>query len=146
MLRSPEPSIMRHISKNKGVTCCPQAFLPHTSYPNPLLHDLQPHHQLDPTARVQLAGSDPKEHVEVVLLPRRLPLQLADVADVLELRLALVGVGAALATQSAEDVAGFVLAAHLDEPARGFGHEEDDAEEEKERHDLEGDGEAPDEV
>ena len=120
--------------------------VPRTINPDPLLHDLQPDHKLDPAARVEFPGTDPEEHVEVILLLGSLALEFADVANVLELRLALVGIVAALPAQSAENVARFVFTAYLDEPARGFGHQEDDTEEEEERCDLERDGEAPDEI
>ncbi len=136
-------------SQRRGRSCATRdlvAILLRTGDSDPLLHDLQPDHELNAAARVQFPRSDPEEHAKVILLLGRLALEFANVADVLELRLALFGVGAALATQAAEDVAGFVFAADVDEPAGGFGHEEDDAEQEEERGDLEGDGEAPDEV
>ena len=109
---------------------------------DPFLEDLEPDDELDAAARVQLARLPAEEHGQVAVLRRGLALQLDDVADVLEL-----GFGRAVpfAAEATQDEAGFVLAADLDEPAGRFGHGPDDEEEADEGHDLEGDGEAPDE-
>lgn len=54
---------------------------------NPFLHNLQPDHQLYPPTRVQLPAPDPKEHGEIAITPRRLPLVLNHILDIMKLRL-----------------------------------------------------------
>ena len=109
---------------------------------DPFLQNLQPNDELDAAAGVELARVPAEEHCQVAALARGLALQLDDVADVLEL-----GLGGAVpfAAEAAEDVAGLFLAADFHEPAGRFGHGPNDEEEEDEGHDLEGDGEAPNE-
>lgn len=92
---------------------------------------------------MQLPLLDAKEHGEVARVLRILPLDLHDIPDVLELRL---GNSVLLPAQTAKDEARLLLAPGLDEPTRRLGHVPDDAEEGDERHDLEGDGEAPNEA
>lgn len=70
-------------------------------------------------------------------------LKLDNVLDVLELGLSPPCIFAVLAAETTKNVAGFFVSANLDEPARGLGEEPDDAKEDKERNDLEGDGESP---
>ncbi len=91
---------------------------------------------------MELAGAPAKEHGQITVLARGLPLQLNDVADILELSFRRT---VTFAAETAEDKPGFFLAPDFDEPARGFGHSPYDEEEEDERHDLESDWEAPDE-
>ena len=109
---------------------------------DPLLEYLQPHDQLDAATSVELARVPAEEHGQVAVLGRRLPLQLDDVANVLELGFRRTVTFAAEAT---EDEPGFFLAPDLDEPAGGFGHRPHDEEETDEGHDLERDREAPNE-
>lgn len=63
----------------------------------------------------------------------------------MELGLSLAHVFTSLATKTAEDVAGFFLAANFDQPTWRLGEDEDNGEEEEKGDDLEGDREAPDE-
>ena len=107
------------------------------------MEDLEPHDELDAATGVQLAGIPAEEHGQVAVLSRSLPLQLDDVADILELGL---GRTVAFASETTEDIPRFFLPADFDEPARRFGHCPHHEEEEDEGHDLESDGEAPDEV
>ena len=109
---------------------------------DPLLENLQPDDELDAAAGMEFARLETEEHGEVTALTGGLALELDNVADVLELGL---GETVVLAAESAEDEAALLLAPDLDEPARGFRHGVDDGEEEEQGHDLEGDGEAPDE-
>ena len=95
---------------------------------------------------MQFPRSNPKEHVDVILLLGSLPLKFTDVANVLEFCFTLLGIVAAFSAQPAKNVPGFVVAAHLDQPAGGFGHQKDDGEKQQEWCDLEGDGKAPDEI
>lgn len=112
---------------------------------NPLLQDLEPDDELHAAASMQLAGADAEEHLDVPLLLGSVVLEVLDADDVLELGLGGGAVLALGAAEALEDEARLVLAADLDEPAGGLGHEPDDDEEDDEREDLEGDGEAPDE-
>ena len=80
---------------------------------------------------MEFPGPDPKEHVEIVLLLGSLSLKVADVANVLELRFGLYSIVSTFSAQSTEYVASFVFATHLDQPARGFGHQKYDSEEEQ---------------
>lgn len=110
---------------------------------NPLLHDLKPDHQLHATSGVELAGTDAKEHMEIRVVLGSLPLQLGDVADILELSLSLARVCTSLATESPKDVARFFLTPNFGQPTWRFGEEPNDAEEEQKRYDLECNGEPP---
>lgn len=112
---------------------------------DPFLQNLEPDDELDAAAGVKLAGADAEEHVEVALLVGGLVFEVADGDDVLQLGLGGDAVLALVAAKAAEDKAGFLLAAGLDEPTGRLRHEPDEAEEEDERQDLECDGEAPDE-
>ena len=103
---------------------------------------LKPHNELDTTTGVELAGIPAKEHGEVAVLARRLPLELDNVANILELGLCQT---VPFASKTTKDISCFFLASDFDEPPRGFGHSPDNEEEENEGHDLEGDWEAPDE-
>ena len=91
---------------------------------------------------MELAGIPAKEHGEVAVLVRRLPLKLDDVANILEFGFCQT---VPFASKTTEDVSCFFLASDFDEPPRGFRHSPDDEEEEDERHNLESDWEAPDE-
>ena len=91
---------------------------------------------------MELAGAPAEEHGQVAVLARGLSFELDDVTDVLEFGFCRA---ITFAAETAKDVSGFFLAAHFDEPARGFGHCPHDEEEENEGHDLESDWEAPDE-
>jgi hypothetical protein len=116
----------------------------HARNANPFLHNLQPDHQLHAPARVQVSRALAREHGPVARAVARLALQLRDVADIAEFRfregLVLL---VFIAAEPAEDEARLVFAADLDEPAGRLGEPPDDGEEEEERDDLEGDGEAP---
>ena len=114
-----------------------------TSNSNPLLHDLQPDDELDTTASVELARSDTEEHVEIRLGSSRLALKLSNISDILKLCLSLAEVLAALATKTAENVAGFLLTTDLDQPTGGLGEEPDDCKEDEQEENLEGDWEPP---
>ena len=95
---------------------------------------------------MEFPGPDPKEHVEVVLLLGSLSLKVADVANVLELCFGLCTIIATFSAQSAKNVASFVFATHLDQPARGFRHQKYYSEEEQQWCDLECDRKAPNEL
>jgi len=69
-----------------------------------------------------------------------------DVDDVVVFGFGLELAGVAGAPEALEDVLGFGEAADFGEPAGGFGEEVADDEEEEQRDDLEGDGEAPGEA
>ena len=92
---------------------------------------------------MKLAGIPAEEHGEVAVLARGLTLQLDNIANVLELGFSGT---VTFASKTTEDVSCFFLASDFDEPSRGFRHSPNDDEEEDEGHDLESDGEAPDEV
>ena len=91
---------------------------------------------------MELARVPAKEHGEVAILARRLPLELDDVANILELGFCET---VPFASKTTEDVSCFFLSSDFDEPPRGFRHSPDDEEEEDEGHDLESDWEAPNE-
>lgn len=113
-----------------------------TSDADPLLENLEPDDELDAAPGVQLAGLPAQEHGQVAVLARSLALELDDVADILELGF---GGSVPFTAETAEDEPSFFLAPDFDEPARGFRHRPYDDEEEDEGHDLESNGEAPDE-
>ena len=91
---------------------------------------------------MQLAGVPAEKHGQVAVLARGLPLQLDNVANILKFGF---GRTVAFTTKTTEYKSGFLFPPDFDEPARGFGHGPNDKEEEDEGHDLESDGEAPDE-
>lgn len=98
---------------------------------DPLLHNLKPDNQLHAATRVQFSGSDPEEHMKVVLLLGSLPLRSTDVADILEFCLAFVGIGALFATQPSQYIPSLIFAADFDQPPWRLRHEPDDTEEEE---------------
>lgn len=101
----------------------------HASNAHPLLHDLQPNDKLHPPPRMQLATSNPKQHGEIAIRPRRLPLMDHNVLDILILGLGSQSALALAAAQSFENVARFLVAADFGEPARAFREEPADREE-----------------
>ena len=106
------------------------------------MENLEPDDELDAATGVELAGAPAEEHGQVAILARGLALQLDDVVDILKLGFRRT---VPFAAETTEYKPSFFLAPDFDEPAGGFGHSPYDKEEEDERHDLEGDGEAPDE-
>ena len=91
---------------------------------------------------MEFARVPAKEHSKVTVLTRCLPLELDDVANILEFGFCQT---VPFASKTSEDVSCFFLASDFDEPSRRFRHSPDDEEEEDEGHDLESDWEAPDE-
>ena len=94
---------------------------------------------------MEFAGADTKEHVQVALLVGSLFFEVANGDNVLQLSLSSLALLALVATQTAEDEAGFFFITGLDQPARRLGHEPDEAEQDDEGDNLEGNGEPPDE-
>lgn len=78
---------------------------------------------------MQLPTANPKQHGEIAIRPRRLPLVDHDVLDILILGLGSQGVLALAAAQSFENIARFLVAADFGEPPRAFGEEPADREE-----------------
>ena len=87
-----------------------------TSDADPLLKDLQPDDELNTSGGVELALLDAEEHVDVAGGLRVLLLELADVANVLEFGFGELTFFAVVATEAAEDVAGFVFTTGLHKP------------------------------
>ena len=106
------------------------------------MENLKPDDELDAAPGVQLAGIPAEEHGQIAVLARSLALELDNVADVLELGF---GGSVPFTAETTEDESSFFLAPNFDEPARGFRHSPHDEKEEDEGHDLESNGEAPDE-
>ncbi|KAL8997983.1 MAG: hypothetical protein Q9188_006201, partial [Gyalolechia gomerana] len=111
--------------------------------------DLEPHNELHTTSDVEVArststellGHGIPEHMEVAVEFARLPLQLCNIANILEF-----GFGETILIFTAEtskNVASFRFSADLDKPPGRFGEEPDNCEEEEQREDLECDGEPP---
>ena len=117
-----------------------------TGNTDPFLEDLEPDDELNTTSCVELARANTEEHADVRVRAGRLTLKLGDVADILKFGFGLAHVGAGLATKTTQDVAGFFFTANLGEPTWRLGEEPDNAEEDKKRQDLEGNGESPDEL
>lgn len=102
-----------------GDTSCPEDSWgenSHTSDTNPLLHDLKPDDKLYTAASVELARADAEEHGKVGLGFGSLAFELGNVTDILELGLGFAQVLSGLTSKSSENVASFLLTAHLDEP------------------------------
>lgn len=91
----------------------------------------------EPTARDNVEVAIRCGLLRVILDSHRIP-------DILKLGLGSNSVRLAISTQTAQQPARLVFATHLDEPSRRLGEEPAGAEEDEERDDLEGDGEAPD--
>ena len=91
---------------------------------------------------MQLARVPAEKHGQVAILGRSLPLQLDNVANILKFGF---GRTVTFTAKTAENKSSFLFPPDFDEPARGFGHGPNDDEEEDKGHDLESDGEAPDE-
>jgi hypothetical protein len=111
---------------------------------HPLLQYLKPYDELDTSSSVQFAGADAEQHGQVALLVGSLVLHVADVDDVLQLRLSSCTLLSLAATKTLEDKPGFLLAADLDQPSWTLGHEPDPQSKKYQRDNLEGNGESPD--
>ena len=96
------------------------------------------------SARMQLTRADTKKHVKISLPAKVVTLQLARGHDILELSLRILLLYARVATESSQNIVGFLFSAHFHEPARRFWEEEDAGHEGDQHGDLECDGEAPD--
>ena len=114
-----------------------------TSNSNPLLHNLEPDDQLNAASGVKLARANAEQHVEIRAGFGTLTLEFCDVANVLEFGLSFAKVFTIFTTETAEDVASFLLTTNLDEPTRRFGEKPDDDEEDDKQEDLESNWESP---
>lgn len=116
-----------------------------TGDPNPFLHNLEPDDELNATTSVELARADASEHGPVRGARCSLAFELGDVTDVLEFGFGPAHILAGFATETAQDVATFFLAADLDQPTWRFGEDPDNAKEKDKGDNLEGNRESPDE-
>ena len=114
-----------------------------SSNSDPLLHDLQPNHELDTTAGVERARTNPKQHSKVRLGLGCFAFELSNVADVLKFGLSLAQVLSGFTTKTSKNITSFVLAAHFRQPTWRLGEEPNYSEEKEEWEDLERDREAP---
>lgn len=92
---------------------------------------------------MELAGTNTEEHVVVAALLGILTFVFHDVHDIRELGVCPPSIFASFSSQAAQDVATFLLATNLAEPARTLWEEPDDGEEKEEGDDLEGDWKPP---
>lgn len=113
------------------------------SNPNPLLHHLQPNHQLHPPSRMQIPRPLPRQHRPIRRPIPRLLLQIRHIPNILKLRLGLHLILTLITPQSREDKPCFLFPSDFHEPPWRFREPPDGGEEEEERDDLEGDGETP---
>ena len=125
--------------KNGGRVNC------HSSDTDPFLHNLEPDDKLDAATSVELAGTSAGKHGPVRGAGCSLSLEFGNVADILEFRLGLAHIFTSLASQTAKDIATFLLTANFDQPTRRFREEPNDCEKEEKWNDLESDREAPNE-
>ena len=118
----------------------------HAGDANPFLHDLEPDDELDTAAGVKLTGADAEKHGEVGVVLGCGTFKLGNVLDVLELGFGSTDILTSFTTKASENVASFVVPAHLDKISRRFGEEPHRGSKNKERDDLECDGEPPGEA
>lgn len=94
---------------------------------------------------MQLPTPNPKEHIEVAGLPRRLLLNFTDINNIIQLHLRRFGIFTLLASQPPENKRRLLFPPDFHEPSRTLWHEPDDNRQRDQRHDLERHRKPPDE-
>ncbi len=91
----------------------------------PCLKEQEPKRELDSTLEMEFSASSAGQHCPIVEASAGLSFKLDSAVDILELSDRLGMEGVSFSSQSTEDDFGFLESSDLDQPARGFRHEEE---------------------